>query len=96
MLALFIIIFYVVPVVLLSDLLQMSFRHLRQPNCEEKDIYLYQVILIIFVFFCPFLNLIALYKYISILFDEFEDLHDEVCDLWRKYSIFKFLFIKVK
>lgn len=95
MLYLLIFIFYVVPIILILDYLQILYRTYKSNNdiyySFFEDIYLYQVIVIILLTLCPIINLALSIGVFRLLNSD-----DEFLEHFKKYSIFKFLFIKLQ
>ena len=77
------------------DGVHLTYRHMMDSD-TEANVYVYQVLLVMLLSICPIVNIMAVVKYFDILCDEFEDYHDELWEAFKKYSIFKFLLIKLK
>ena len=84
------VIFYILPVLLLVDLIQITYKS------TIETIYLWELITYLCISFCPVINLIFAYFYLMVLFKkDDEGVHDSFVKDFKKYSIFKFLFIKL-
>ncbi len=95
MITLLVIMFYVLPSIFMLDAVHAIYKYTMDSD-TETDVYVYQVLLVMLLSICPIINIMAVVKYFDILWDEFEDCHDELWEAFKKYSIFKFLLIKLK
>lgn len=80
----FFIIFYIIPVIIVGDIIQISYRELpREEVIKSKFMFiLYSIISL-----CPLINIGVSLIYLDCIINEDPD----VIPLFRKYSIFKFL-----
>lgn len=85
------VIFYIIPILLLVDLVQITYKS------TIGTIHLWELITYLCISFCPVINLVFACVYLMILFKEDDEgMHDSYVEDFKKYSIFKFLFIKIK
>ena len=92
MITLLVIMFYVLPSIFMLDAVHAIYKYTMDSD-TETDVYVYQVLLVMLLSICPIINIIAVF---DILCNEFEDCRDELWEAFKKYSIFKFLLIKLK
>lgn len=78
----FFIIFYIIPVIIVGDIIQISYRELPREEVSKSKFILYSIISL-----CPLINIGVSLIYLDCIINEDPD----VIPLFRKYSIFKFL-----
>lgn len=86
------ILLYVLPAILLIDLIAITYRSATE---KGSDVYLYEIILYAALSLSPIFNLALSIIYMKILFDDTEDIHDSLVEDFEKYSTFKFLLNKI-
>lgn len=86
------ILLYVLPAILLIDLITITYRSATE---KGSDVYLYEIILYAALSLSPIFNLALSIIYMKILFDDTEDIHDSLVEDFEKYSTFKFLLNKI-
>lgn len=86
------ILLYVLPAVLLIDLIAITYRSATE---KGSDVYLYEIILYAALSLSPIFNLALSIIYMKILFDDTEDIHNSLVEDFEKYSTFKFLLNKI-
>lgn len=90
-----ILLLYWIPLILLLDLIHVTYK---QATENGSAVYVWEIITYIALSICPLINLalvIIYLRYLRILFNEYDDIHDDILEGFRKYSVFKFLLNRI-
>lgn len=83
---------YWIPLVLLIDLIRVTYK---QATENGSAVYVWEMITYVALSICPLINLALTVIYVRILLNEFDDLHDDIVEGFKKYSVFKFLLNRI-
>lgn len=92
MCAFLILLLYGIPLILLLDLIRVTYKRATE---NGSAIYVWEIITYIALSICPLINLALVVIYLRILFNEHDDIHDDILEGFRKYSVFKFLLNRI-
>ena len=83
---------YRIPLILLLDLVHVTYK---QATENGSAVYVWEMITYIALSICPLINLVLVIIYLRALFNEYDDIHDDILEGFRKYSVFKFLLNRI-
>lgn len=83
---------YWIPLVLLLGVTYVTYK---QATENGSAVYVWEIITYIALSICPLINLAIAIVYIRILFNEYDNIHDDILEGFRKYSVFKFLLNRI-
>lgn len=92
MCAFLILLLYLIPLILLLDLIRVTYK---QATENGNAVYVWEMITYIALSICPLINLALVVLYLRTLFNEYDDIHDDILEGFRKYSVFKFLLNRI-